>query len=253
MSHKSVPQECPTRVSHKSFLQECHTRVSRKSVLQECPTRVTHKSVLQECPTRVSHKSIPQEFPTRVSHKECPTRVSCKSDPQECPTRVSHKRVSHKSDPQECPTRVSHESVRQECPTRVSYKSVPQGCPTRVSFGHMYIAVRSCLHSGSWAPSCLSFRFGACTAVFCPVRWNSFTCESLRDCIAATLCNSLSALFSFSGKRWMNDRIGFRRRGSDLSGQLGRRAYVRHQKSISCHILSSCFYFLFSRGQLPAD
>ena len=74
--------------------------------------------------------------------------------------------------------------------------------------------------------------------------------DCLRDCIPATLCNSLS----FSGNRWMNDRIGFRRRGSDLSIQLGRRAYVRHQKSISCHILrSSCFCFLSSRGQLPAD
>ena len=54
MFHKSVPQECPTRVSYKSVLQESPTRVSRKSVPQEFPTRVTHKSVPQECPTRVS-------------------------------------------------------------------------------------------------------------------------------------------------------------------------------------------------------
>ena len=84
MSHKSVPQECPTRVSHKS-------------VPQQCPLRVSHKSVPQQCPTRVSYKSVPQELPTRVSHKsfllECPTRVSRKSVPQEFPTRVSHKSV----------------------------------------------------------------------------------------------------------------------------------------------------------------
>ena len=50
---------------------------------------------------------------------------------------------------------MSHKSVPQEYPTRVSHKSVPQECPTRVSFGHMYISFRTCLHSGSWAPSCL--------------------------------------------------------------------------------------------------
>ena len=110
----------------------------------------------------------------------------------------------------------------------------------------------------------LSFRFGACTAVFCPVRWNRFACERFlllcKGCVTVSgiaflpHCVTLSALFSFSGKRWMNDRIGFRWRGSDLSVQLGRRAYVRHQKSISCHILrSSRFCFLSSRGQLPAD
>ena len=46
--HRSVLQECPTRVFYKSVPQECPTRVSCKSVPQECPTRVTHKSVLQE-------------------------------------------------------------------------------------------------------------------------------------------------------------------------------------------------------------
>ena len=67
MSHKSVPEECPTRVSHKS---------APRGVLQECRVRVSHKSVSQECRTRVSHK--------RVSHR---------SDRQECPTRVFHKSV----------------------------------------------------------------------------------------------------------------------------------------------------------------
>ena len=36
-------------MTHKSVLQECLTRVSRKSDPQECPKRVSHKSVLQEC------------------------------------------------------------------------------------------------------------------------------------------------------------------------------------------------------------
>ena len=49
--YRSVPQECPTRVSHKS-------------VLQEYPTRVSYKSVPQECPTRVSYESVPQFFCT---------------------------------------------------------------------------------------------------------------------------------------------------------------------------------------------
>ena len=157
MSYKSVPQECPRRVSHKSVPQERPIRVSHKSVLQECPTRVSYKSVPQECPTRVSYKSVPQESPIRVSHKsvlqECATRVSYKSDPQGCPTRVSYKSV-----PEECPTRVSYKSDPQECPTRVSYKSVPEECPTRVSYKSViwtYVVFRTCLHSGSWVPFCL--------------------------------------------------------------------------------------------------
>ena len=99
MSYKSVPQECPTRVSYKSVPQECPTRVSHKSFRQECPIRVSHKSVLQECPTRVSYKS----------------------GPQECATRVSY--------------RVSRKSILQECPLDI-------------------LVFRSCLHSGSWVPSC---------------------------------------------------------------------------------------------------
>ena len=73
---------------------------------------MTHTSVLQECPTKVSHKSVLQV---------CPTRVSYKSDPQECATSVSY--------------RVSRKSALQEC--------------------HLDILVfRTCLHSGSWVPSC---------------------------------------------------------------------------------------------------
>ena len=63
----------------------------------------------------------------------------------------------------------------------------------------------------------LSFRFGACTAVFCPVRWNRFACERFlllcKGCVTVSgiaflpHCVTLSALLSFSGNRWMNDRI----------------------------------------------
>ena len=115
MSYKSVPKECPTRVSYKSVPQECPTRVSHKSFREECPTRVSYKSGPQECPIRVSHKSVPQEFPTRVSYK---------SFLQEWPTRVSY--------------RVSRKSVLQECPLDI-------------------LVFRSCLHSGSWVPSCFIY------------------------------------------------------------------------------------------------
>ena len=103
MSHESVPQECPTRVSHKSVLQKCPTRVSYKRVPQECPTRVSYKSAPQECPTKMSHKSVLQGCSARMSHvtqgvpQGC-TRVSQKNFPKRmCPTRVSHKTVSYKS------------------------------------------------------------------------------------------------------------------------------------------------------------
>ena len=93
-----------------------------------------------------------------------------------------------------------------------------------------------------------------CCFLHCPLEHLCKGCVTVSGIAFLPHCVTLSALFSFSGNRWMNDRIGFLRRGSDLSVQLGRRAYVRHQKSISCHILrSSCFYFLSSRGQLPAD
>ena len=53
--HKSVPQECPARVSHE--------RVSYKSAPQKCPPKVSCKDVPQVFPTstRVSHKSVRQE------------------------------------------------------------------------------------------------------------------------------------------------------------------------------------------------
>ena len=98
---------------------------------------MSHKSVPQQCPTRVSYKSVPQEFPTRVSHK---------------------------SVPQECPVRVSHKSFLQECPTRVSYKSVIW----------TYVAFRTCLHSGSWAPSCFLCR----SSSVCPP---TFICSTRRS------------------------------------------------------------------------
>ena len=82
------PQECPHKsvlqVTHKSVLQECPPRVSCKSVLQKCRARVpTRDKILSECPTRVFCKSA-----TRVSSKSDPQ--SCKSVPEECSTRESH-------------------------------------------------------------------------------------------------------------------------------------------------------------------
>ena len=91
------------------------------------------------------------------AHSSCPTRVSYKSVPEECPTRVSYRSVRQESVPEESPTRVFHKSVPQECPIRVTHKSVPQERPTRVSYKSViwtYVAFRTCLHSGSWAPSC---------------------------------------------------------------------------------------------------
>ena len=115
---------------------------------------MSYKIVPQECPTRVSHKSFLQERPTRVSHK---------SVQQECPTRVSHKSV-----PQEFPTRAPHKSVPQECPIRVSGKSVIW----------TYVAFRTCLHSGSWAPSCLLYLLFA--------KWSG-VCEQLYSFLPGTL------------------------------------------------------------------
>ena len=74
MSHKSVPRECPTRLSYKSVLQECPARVSYKSVAQVATVSVI-QGVPQEC-TRVSHKG----FRNECVLQECPAKVS--------PTRV---------------------------------------------------------------------------------------------------------------------------------------------------------------------
>ena len=100
MSHRSVPQECPARVSHKSVPKECPTRVS----LTRVPTTVSGS------PTKVSLKSAPQEIPTIV------TRVSPrKSVSRESPLRVSQKSVPYVL--QQCPARVPHKSVPWESPT----------------------------------------------------------------------------------------------------------------------------------------
>ena len=76
VSNKSVLQEC-FRVLRESVLPECATRVSSKSV--RSVSRVSHKSVPQECPTRVCHKSVTKECPTRLSEKSvkqaCSARV----------------------------------------------------------------------------------------------------------------------------------------------------------------------------------
>ena len=82
--------------------------------------------------------------------------------------------------------------------------------------------------------------FGACAAVFCPVHRNRFTSERLlllcKGCMSGIAflphCVTLSALFSFLGKRWMNDRIGFRQPGLSLLVS----TLVRWPCSISIHV-----------------
>ena len=134
----SYTQECPTRVPYKSVSQVCNScgRVADKSVPEECPTRLSHKSARQECPARVSDKSVLQAYLRRTS---------CKSVLQECAPKVSHKspttRVSYMTVPRQCLTNVPHKSVPQKCPTRLSYvtsstdvaREVAQESPTRVS------------------------------------------------------------------------------------------------------------------------
>ena len=44
-SHKSVPQECPTRACDKSVTKKCPTRLSEKSVKQECSARVAFNAI----------------------------------------------------------------------------------------------------------------------------------------------------------------------------------------------------------------
>ena len=91
--------------------------------------------------------------------------------------------MSYKSVPQECPTRVSQKSVPQECPLRVSYKSVSQECPIRVSYRSVvwtYVVFRTCLHSGSWVPSCLIALFVHCHEIWTSTRNRSdLLCLSL--------------------------------------------------------------------------
>ena len=76
MPHKSLLQECPTRVSYKSAPQECPIRVPHKSLLQECPTRVSYKSAPQECPPRAPYKSVPQRQVGHTSSLQNETSVS---------------------------------------------------------------------------------------------------------------------------------------------------------------------------------
>ena len=161
LSHKSVPEECPARVSHKS--EECHARESHKSdaqsiqyseILSTKVSRVSDKSVPQECSarvSRVSRASVPQECLTRAHEivlQECVPQEFCTSVAHN-KTRVSPTRVCHKSVPQECPTRASRQSLPQGHPTRdksVSYKSVHQEHPTRAPSTRVsYKSVKQCL------------------------------------------------------------------------------------------------------------
>ena len=101
---KSVPQECPTRVSRKSDIQERPARVSYKSVPRECPTRMSDKGVRQECPTRVSRtqectksKSVLQECPTRVSDKSVLATWSASRWQKIGAKRIGQRRLDSKS------------------------------------------------------------------------------------------------------------------------------------------------------------
>lgn len=67
---------------NKHMHMHAYTQVSHKSVFQKCPNRVSYR----ECPIRVSHKSVQQEYHTTIVLQECPTRVSCRSVPR----RASH-------------------------------------------------------------------------------------------------------------------------------------------------------------------
>ena len=104
MSHKTVLQECPTRVSHNSDRQEYPTRVSSKSVPQDCFTRVSYKSALQECPITVSYKSVPKVL------KECPHRSECHT---RFPTRV-RKSVPRRFPKNTCAHPTSLQIVQEE-------------------------------------------------------------------------------------------------------------------------------------------
>ena len=102
ISHESVPQGCSTRTSHKSGRQECPTRVCPTRVSYKSVPQVYYKSVPQECPTRisdrvsyknVSHKCrrVFDKSPSRkVSHKigfggncVCVSPCCCKTCTQE--------------------------------------------------------------------------------------------------------------------------------------------------------------------------
>ena len=128
--------------------------------------RFGDKSVPKSSPAT----SVPQEWPSRQPQKNvCDNSVSPKSVLQECPTTV----------PQECPAKVPYESALQECPRRLSHKSglrpglgVPhQIAPEKRSTRVAHKSVKQCLvvclnclfssmcaHSGSWLPSCYSYR-----------------------------------------------------------------------------------------------
>ena len=81
MSRKSVPQSvlCSTRQFHKSCKNvaphECLTRVSHESVPQECPTKMSEKNVLQaqECPT--TSQSVHKGFRKECIAQECSRTV----------------------------------------------------------------------------------------------------------------------------------------------------------------------------------
>ena len=78
------PQNSPTRVSHKSVQQEFPPRVSRKRS-EECPTKVFSKGVAHDCPTCVCGTSVSSSKLESVKPK-CRTNVSYKVSSQESQT-----------------------------------------------------------------------------------------------------------------------------------------------------------------------
>ena len=57
----------------------------------------------------------------------------------------------HNTFPQECPAKWPTRIVRQECPTRVS------NIICAILIDLVYLLSSTCLHSGSWVPSCFAF------------------------------------------------------------------------------------------------
>ena len=75
MSHKSVPQECPRRVSHKSVLQECHLDICSFSIVlafgfvgsilfTQCKKQITLTSCLV---AKNIHRYMPEWLASRVA------------------------------------------------------------------------------------------------------------------------------------------------------------------------------------------
>ena len=141
--------------------------------------------------------------------------MSCKSVPQ----------VSWKSVPQEHRVRVTHKSVPEECPTRVSYKSV------------LYVAFRTCLHSGSWAPSC-SFCFLPFGCVDFAFSFAAFSRERLRRVLRKKTSAELRLIYIFTSSPLHIHILTY------ISAHL--HIYIHNCTSTSLHIFTSSHQHLRS-------